>query len=202
MAVKQTIRCGQCNAHMKPEYADDFVIRSCPFCGSLFQQPVIIFGDTEGTYMMRTPRRVDQPTGEPFDEMTLEAVKAKIRRAFDFKSDLRRDPELYHRAIERRTWVSEMADALEVKIEADRMICAACGADLTEDNAFAHYDVCPGIEWIPTDAAIGMKDPMECEVCGLVCDYATKEGGQQIMEHYKECPNAWWRKPKNARTAN
>jgi len=199
MAVKETIRCGQCNAHMKPEYADkQSVIRCCPFCGSLFQQPVIVFGDTEGTYMMRTPRRVDQPTGEPLDEMTLEAVKAKIHELFTFKEAT---PKSYKRAIERRTWVSEMADALKVKTEADRMICAACGADLNVDDAFTHYDECPGIEWIPNVDA-GMRDPMKCEVCGVVYDSGTSEGAQQIMEHNLECPNAWWRKPKNARTTN
>lgn len=195
MAVKKTIRCGQCNAHMKPEYADEQnVIRCCPFCGSLFQQPVIVFGDTEGTYMMRAPRRVDQPTGEPLDEMTLEAVKAKICSLFAFKTAT---PESYRRAMDRRTWVSELANAINLKTEADRMICAACGADLTEDNAFAHYDVCPGIEWIPN--VDSMEHPVECEVCGVVYDYATREGGKQMLEHYKKCPNAWWRKIENAR---
>lgn len=197
MAVKETIRCGQCNAHMKPEYADEQnVIRCCPFCGSLFQQPVIVFGDTEGTYMMRTPKRVDQPTGEPLDEKTLEAVKAKIRSLFAFKTAT---PESYKRAMERRTWVSEMADAINLKTKADRMICAACGADLTEDTAFKHFDECPGIEWIPT-AVDCMVNPMRCDVCGLVCDAGTKDGGVNMLEHYKECPNAWWRKQENART--
>ena len=205
MTVKQTIRCGQCNAHMKPEYADDFVIRSCPFCGSLFQQPVIVFGDTEGTYMMRTPRRVDQPTGEsfdddeePLDEETLKAVKAKIRSLFAFKTAT---PESYKRAMDRRTWVSALANAINVKTKADRMICAACGADLNEDNAFEHFDVCPGIEWIPN--VVGdTKGPMQCDVCGVVYDFETREGVKQMLEHYKECPMAWWRKPKDARTTH
>lgn len=197
MAIKDTIKCGQCNAHMKPEYADDFVIRSCPFCGSLFEQPVIVFGDIEGTYMMRTPRRVDQPTGEPLDEETLKAVKAKIRELFAFKEAI---PKSYKRTIERRAWVSEIANALEVKTEADRMICAACGADLNEDTAFKHFDVCPAIEWIPNLDSMGY--PMKCDVCGVVYDSDTREGVKQMHEHYKECPNAWWRSPKNVTVAS
>lgn len=199
MAVKETIRCGQCNAHMKPEYADEQnVIRCCPFCGSLFQQPVIVFGDTEGTYMMRAPRRVDQPTGEPLDEKTLESVKAKIRSLFVFKTAT---PESYKRAMERRTWVSELASAINVSTPADRMICAACGADLNENNAFEHFDVCPGIEWIPN--VVGdTKGPMRCQVCGVVYDSATDEGFKNIIEHNLECPNAWWRKIENARTTH